>query len=80
VSTKHFCEKCGKEINMKGNDYMASLILFGRTSGREDGWRITFDIRREYDGKPTDLCAKCVTEIIEQAMAERQPDKEAKAG
>jgi hypothetical protein len=68
VSTKHFCEECGKEISLKGNDYCASQAVFGRTAGNEDGWKVTFSIRREYSGSDEDLCAQCVLAVLDEAM------------
>jgi hypothetical protein len=68
MSKKHFCDKCGAEIDLPGNDYGTSQVVFARTLGHEDGWRVNWQIRREYEGNNTDLCRRCTFALIKHAV------------
>ena len=79
MALKYYCDKCGAEISSPGNDYSASQVLFHRTLGHYDGWKVEWEIRREYDGKPTDLCKRCMLILIKQATREKLDAEKARA-
>lgn len=68
---QHFCDRCNKKIALRGNDYIASRVTFGRNPGHQDGWVVEWSIRKEYEGNPTDLCASCVSELVNAAVEEK---------
>jgi hypothetical protein len=67
MSDKHYCDNCSKEMALNGS---SGSILFGRSSGRDDGWLVTYKINREYLGR-IDLCNECQHELLEKAVASR---------
>jgi hypothetical protein len=67
MSTKYYCDKCGKQIPLKGNQ--KNETLYGRSPMKEDGWQIEFNVHREYNGGSDDLCKLCCVEIIKGAVS-----------
>jgi hypothetical protein len=66
MSTKHYCNECKREIHLPGNG--RSQTTYGRSPGKEDGWKIEFQIHREYNGGRDDLCVDCCVKIMKSAI------------
>jgi hypothetical protein len=68
MSTSHYCDECGDEILLIGNQFHD--VVYGRNPGREDGWHVYFRVYREYNGNTgDDLCRKCVQKIVTNSIS-----------
>lgn len=69
MSTKLFCDLCGNEVSLAGNNYSSSNAIFARSGElRYDGWLMVVTIRKKTSGKAADLCRNCRIDLMKRGM------------